>query len=430
MLVNLLKSTTLSGLKFGKKLMGLIKRLAFYCIFLHMPFQMLAQDGTFRILDRHNFIEIPFVKHNNLIIIPVTINSRLTLQFILDTGVQYAILTEKTYGDFLGLTYDKRVTLSAPGNVEEINALVAKNARISLPGVYGGEQTMLVLEEDYLNLRSNLGFEVHGIIGYEIFKNFVVDINYDISLITLIEPSTFKARKKMTAIPIEILNGKPYLLASVRQKTGDNIIGVKLMVDTGASHALLLEHDSDSALLLPQVNLPAFLGKGLGGEIPGYISRTQAFQMGPYRFENVVTSFPDKAVYRMTDIDGRNGTIGGEVMTRFNPIFDYFNNTIYLRKSRKYGVPFHHDMSGMEFIAFGRYLDQIVVTNIAPNSPAEEAGIRVGDQILIINGFRMGPTNFRYVNKLLRTKPGKKINVTLQREDEKFIAKFKLRQMI
>jgi hypothetical protein len=121
-----------------------------------------------------------------------------------------------------------------------VSALVASNVSVSIPGIGSKNQTILVLEEDYLNLSSNLGFEVHGIIGYEIFNRFVVNINYDEKLLILHEPEKFKPRRSYTPINIQILNSKPYLKAQILQQNG-TVLDAMLMVDTGASHPLLLQ---------------------------------------------------------------------------------------------------------------------------------------------------------------------------------------------
>lgn len=401
----------------------------FFAAFLLLHTGWASAQSGFRFNENLSQIDIPFIKHNNLIVLPVTIEDKLTLQFIVDTGVRHAILTEKSYADFLGLGYDRRVFLSAPGSAESVSALVARNVALAIPGASSDNQTLLVLEEDYLNLRSNLGFEVHGIIGYELFSSFVVSVNYDTNTITLLKEGTFKPRKVHTAFPITLQSSKPHIHVELTQKNGTKV-KANLMVDTGASHGLLLEIDSDSSLSLPEKTLPTFLGKGLGGEIPGKLGRIDALAVGQYRFKDVIVSYPDEGKYLSDIRDERNGTIGGEIMTRFNPVFDYFNNTLYLRKSRKYGAPFEHDMSGMEFIAFGKNLDKIIITHITKDSPAAEAGLMVGDEIYKFNGYRMGASNFRFVNRLLRTKPGRKIRLIIVREETRMKIKFRLRQLI
>ena len=70
-------------------------------------------------------IEIPFDQHNNLIIIPITINRFLTLKFILDTGVESAILTEKLYADILDVNYVREITIDGPGLIDSVEAYIA-----------------------------------------------------------------------------------------------------------------------------------------------------------------------------------------------------------------------------------------------------------------------------------------------------------------
>src|SRR6185295_927189 len=132
--------------------------------------------------------EIPIEIHNNLVIVPVILNNQLPLKFIVDTGVRTTILTEKIYSDILRLAYSKKFTISAPGGLNTVNAYIANNVTIDMPGVHGRGHAMLVLENDFLELRSSLGSEVHGILGYELFSRFVVKIDYQARILTLMTP--------------------------------------------------------------------------------------------------------------------------------------------------------------------------------------------------------------------------------------------------
>ena len=57
-------------------------------------------------------VEIEFEEYNNLIVIPITINRFLTLKFILDTGVETAILTEKLFADILDAEYIRELKIA------------------------------------------------------------------------------------------------------------------------------------------------------------------------------------------------------------------------------------------------------------------------------------------------------------------------------
>ena len=100
---------------------------------------------------------IPIEINNNLVVIPVVVNGQLPLKFILDTGVRTAILTEKIFSDILNLTYSRKYSVAGPGGKKLVQAFVTNNVTLDLPpGVHGEGHAMLVLEEDYLELRKPL----------------------------------------------------------------------------------------------------------------------------------------------------------------------------------------------------------------------------------------------------------------------------------
>ena len=123
-----------------------------------------SQNNTtnlgFKISDKsRKRVDIPFEIHNNLIVIPVILNDRLPLKFILDTGVRTAILTDKSISDFLNINYSRTRTIYGAGGRKIIDAYIANNVTIELPGVRGNGHALFVLEEDLLQLRNFLGVE-------------------------------------------------------------------------------------------------------------------------------------------------------------------------------------------------------------------------------------------------------------------------------
>ena len=105
-------------------------------------------------------VDIPFELHNNLIVVTVILNDRLPLKFILDTGVRTAILTDKSISDFLNINYSRRRPIYGTGGEKIVDAYIATNVTIELPGVRGTGHALFVLDEDLLQLRNYLGVEV------------------------------------------------------------------------------------------------------------------------------------------------------------------------------------------------------------------------------------------------------------------------------
>ena len=272
-------------------------------------------------------VEIEFEEYNNLIVIPITINRFLTLKFIVDTGVETAILTEKLFADILDAQYIRELKIAGPGIQDSVEVYVANRMTFYLPGgLVGKNMNLLVLKEDYLKLSENMGDEIYGIIGYDIFSRFVVEINYEDKKLVLHDPKSYKPKRRLTSVPIRIINSKPFLNTLISQKQETNSLDI--MVDTGASHAALLDFSSNASAekYLPSNRIVTRLGTGIGGEISGYLSRLDNLSIAEFSFDSVLFSAPFEGIYNKSIKRGSQyGTIGGELLRRFNVIIDYRN---------------------------------------------------------------------------------------------------------
>jgi hypothetical protein len=405
------------------------KHLAlFLSILLSASIQAQSVIG-FSLPPRVNHVTFPFEFINNLIVIPISINGNIKLKFILDSGASTPILTERVFGDIMGLAYDRSIFITGPGIKDSVTAYVANKVTMELPGgIVGDYISMLVLEEDYIELKKNLGEEVYGIIGYEIFSRFVVDINYDKLEITLHRPGSFDPPRRFKKIPITIQEQKPYIFTNIIQDNQKEKL--KMLVDTGASHAMLLDVHKSEVLHVPDTTIPTSLGYGLGGEIPGKIGRLEGIAINKFQLDDILVSIPEKGAYSNAVKRGsRNGTIGGHLLGRFHPIFDYKRRTLYLSKGKEYKTPFEYDMSGLRISYFDNP-PRMEVTAIMPNSPVKDTPIQIGDTIQSINGKSLETSKLSEIYYLLRRRDGKKIRVRILDEGEikKYI--FRLRRLI
>ncbi|MCV9388635.1 aspartyl protease family protein [Reichenbachiella ulvae] len=390
-----------------------------------------AQQVGFDLPENTKRVRIDFKTHNNLIVIPVVINEFITANFILDTGVQYPILTEKLIADMIGLEYARRIIIQGPGENDSITARVAMDVKLELPGgVHSGiNQALLVLEEDYLGLRESMGAEVYGIIGYDIFSRFIVEINYDDQYIVLHEPRKYKPRRRYKKVEMRTHNTKPYINLAVTNNRGETN-KMSLMIDTGASHSLLIDNPDDRSVL-PTSNITSVIGRGLGGEIKGKLGRVKTVKVNKFEFDDPIVSFPLEGDYGSGVKRGsRNGTVGSEFLSRFNVVFDYFSGTLYLKKGQSYSSPFEYDMSGMTLVAHGEGFDQYRVSAVRKNSPAYLAGIKVNDIIETINGFNYETLQLSGASAMLRSREGKRITVKVTRDQFEFKTSFKLQRYI
>ena len=364
-------------------------------------------------------VTIPFELHNNLIILPITFNDKYPLKFILDTGARSTILLDKEFTDSLGIKYQRKIELFGIGDTMSVKALVAQDVSLSMPGIMSSEISVLVLEEDFLELDQHLGTKVHGIIGYELFSRFVIKIDYHDQKIVFYQLSDFKAKKKYDAIDLDIYEAKPYVNIPLQLNASDSVVA-RLMVDTGASHALILNSDSNEKITIPKVNIETKLGRGLTGEINGRIGRIDGLYFGKRRLVDVIASFPDHG--EITNSYQKNGSIGGELLKKYTVIFDFFSGKMYLKPNATFKYPFEYNMSGLEFLVKGENLNQFVIDHIRENSAASGAGFESGDLIVSLNNIPARKLTLTKVYTNLNLKNGKKINLTVLR-DGKYISR-------
>lgn len=388
-------------------------------IFIAFSSTAFAQLG-FTLADGATKVEIPIEIHNNLVVVPVIVNNQLPLKFIVDTGVRTTILTQKVFSDILHLAYTKKYTIAGAGGENLVNAYITNNVTLDLPGVHGRGHAMLVLETDYLELRNSLGSDVHGILGYELFSRFVVKIDYNARLLTLMAPQKFKPSRKFTRLPITVEDTKPYYVAEVKINDTTSI-SAKLMVDTGASHGLFLDTESNSKIVIPEKNISCVIGRGLGGLITGRIARIKSLRVGKYEITDMIANFPNKQVFKDTLKSGRvyrNGALGGEVLSRFLVVFDFPHEKIYLKPKPGFHKKSYYNMSGLTIKADGDRLRDYEVAEVRQNSAGQQADIRIGDKLIAINGIFTSELELSEINNYFNSKPGKKVKMQILRKNE------------
>lgn len=375
-------------------------------------------------------VSIPFEIYNNLIVIDVLLNQSLPLKFVLDTGVRTTVLTEKSLTDILQLHYDRKITIPGAGGEKLVDAYVVNNVSLNIGEIEGRGHALLVLETDLLQLKNYLGVNVHGILGYELFSRFVVDINYDEKKVTFYHPKYYKKKGKYVEIPITVEDTKPYMEANFILR-GDEPIKGKFMLDTGASHTMLLDERSSDEIYVPEPFISTTLGRGLAGNIYGQIARVDKMWVNKFSFEDIIVTFPDAESYEVSQKSTfRNGTFGGGMMMRFHIIFDFVHGKLYVQKGREYRRAFEYNLSGLVVKAKGVYLREYEIDDVRVSSAAEASGVMKGDEIIKINGYKINSLNLEEVIGRLNAKANKRIRLEVTRDGQTIIFKYRLTRLI
>lgn len=437
------------------------KIVLFFFIF---SFQITFSQGGFQITNKAKKVKIPFQLVNNLIVIPVSING-VALNFLLDTGVENTILFSLEKSETVEFNNVEKIAIKGLGNGLPIEALRSKNNNFTIQNFTDRNHEVYIILDDAVNFSSQLGIPVHGIIGYHFFKNHLIDINYKTKIVTVYQSEVdFPKRKwkNYTVMPITIELEKPYL--QTRSKVNATWIDTKVLIDSGNSDAIWLF--TSDAITCPPDYFDDFLGRGFSGDIFGKRSRIEEFAIDKHTFLNPTASFPYKeALSGVDQKQGRNGSLGAEILKRFHVIFDYHNKKIYLQENDFYEKPFHYNMSGMDVEHAGlQYVEEKVelatlskasnelvdvtnesptkfryqfvlkpmykVANVRPDSPAALAGIQKGDILKRINKILAYRYKLQDIINLLQSEEGEWVSVEFERNGKVYKTKFQLQKRI
>lgn len=388
----------------------------------------------FYIAGNRSWTRIPFQLHSNLIIVPVMINDSDTLHFILDTGVSNTIITDPSAFQKKPLMLSRKVKLNGAGEGNNLTASIAINNTLNMGGLRAAHHNLVILDEDVLKLSEYVGTPVHGIFGYEIFANFVVNVDFQRRELMITRPEKYHYRKNQgDRYPITIQDTKAYTDA-LSVFDGQKVTPLRVVLDTGAGHALLLDRSrSTLAMPMPEKSIRAQLGRGLNGVINGCLGRIQKIRFGRYEMDNILASFPDSMAYgmKLVNMPERHGNVGCELLRRFNVTFNYPDQYIVMKPiKRLIRESFEHDMSGLELRAKGIGFRNYYVDKILEGSPADVAGLAEGDEVLFVNSSSTHDLTISDIYKMLQKGEGKEISLLVRRNGKIIIAQFALKRLI
>jgi predicted aspartyl protease len=347
---------------------------------------------------------IPFQLLNNHIYASVHVNGRGPLLFIFDTGGRNLLTPPEAKA--LGANVVGQMPAGGAGEgVAE--AGFAKIQSLQIGDATFKDQLFAVIP---FIPREVEGFDEQGMVGFEVFRRFVTQIDYGNGTLTLIDPKSFDPAKAGTPIPFVFDGDTPEV-----EGTFENI-PAKFNVDTGSRVELTLTKPFAEKHQVRETHpkgVDTVDGWGVGGPTRSWVTRAKDIAIGPIHVPNVVTSLStqSKGAFSAASYEGNIGT---GLLKRFVVTFDYGRSIMYLKPVAKADEDTGtYDRAGL-WLNLGDH--GFRVAYLTPNAPAEEAGLRVGDEILMVNGKSAQVLSLSDIRKVLRDdSPGTKVLFGIRR---------------
>jgi len=301
-----------------------------------------------------NALKIPFRLYNNHIYLRVAVNGSAPLWFVLDTGARYIIASKHARALGLKLTPAGQ----AVGNGEKTqDVFTTENVSFALPGVTVTRQKFVVMDWEHIEECSNEvdvdaqgnmmkrprpreGDErqpFDGVLGDELFRLFVVEIDYAAQVMSLYEPKNYKYNGRGEAIPLEVRSRHAYVRTQLASSKAGKVTGF-FMIDTGHMSALLLHRPfvEKNGLLPPDNQSTPFEICGIGGGSMSRMGKLQSLRLGSLEVKSPVTLFSQARDGNLISTD-YDGIIGNAILRHFNVVFDYSRNRMILESPKKSG---------------------------------------------------------------------------------------------
>lgn len=265
--------------------------------------------------------EFPFeIRDDNQLYIKVKVNGIDSLIFNIDTGASSYVVVDSIARNILKLKFDGEDTNIGAASIMKVKSSSKNKIEIG----------NLKLENLTLYSIPYESVDFDGIIGCELFLNYVVDINYDRRTIKLYDHKTFKYNGSKKKLEVKMDEGVPLIKSSFIIK--DSFHNDWFMLDTGADDRI-----SFNSIAVKSLNLEEKLkivGSASNMDSNGNLYKSplgliEEIKISNYSFYNVIASL-SKSQVGSNSSETHVGALGNVILSKMNIIYDLGNNCLYL----------------------------------------------------------------------------------------------------
>jgi len=199
---------------------------------------------------------------------------------------------------------------SGLGAGNAVSGQLSLNNKVSINQVLGEQIPVVIVADNTLfgNYQN-----VDGVIGYDIFVKFEVEINARDRMITFRPAVSSSAPYGYTQIPLRIVDARPVMSSEVifDKKTS---LALELMIDTGSSLALLLK--TTNMAKFGSHHNERVLGIGFNGRVFGYETVSRKLVVRGLEMNSVSTGIVSSRWHS-------NASIGMQILKDYVVVLNY-----------------------------------------------------------------------------------------------------------
>lgn len=278
-----------------------------------------SPKAGFFLPDSISEVTLRFKRANNLILLPVTINDSLHVNLILDTGCRNVVLFGRRFLKEFDIHPDKRIEFSGLGSGGAVSGRISLGNKVSIDAVLGERIPVVVVPNPNL-FGSYVG--VDGVIGYDVFIKFEIELLNSQQLITFRPAQTATLSDDYNLIPIRVEDSRPIIKSTL------TLLGthesLDIMIDTGSSLGLLLKTDKGYPLLTDART--TILGRGLNGPIEGVKVKAAVLQLHEFQLTRVPTGIVHSAWSGIA-------SIGMDILSDYSLVLNYCKGYAGLKRN-------------------------------------------------------------------------------------------------
>lgn len=290
----------------------------------------------------------------------------------------------------------------------------ARNISLEAGGqIYGYSLTPAIPLDSMM--ASSLGRHVDGLLGINVFSDFVLAFDFPGERILLQPHLDFEPPPGAAPLSISWIRRRPTV--TLTYGAGKRTSHGRFLLDFGMGGTVrFTTTHTDSTDLLSRLH-PTFATEGesgLGGSLESRAARLPRLSVGTFNLDSlVVTLAREKSG---ADFNPPwDGLVGLGLLSRFDIWLDLDSNRLWLRPNRRFSLASEWIYTGMGFMPGKRPL---TVNQIAEDSPSEHADFKTGDIIRSVNGQNAAGWNVREWKEELEKCTGQKVVVEVKREDQ------------